>query len=80
LAAADARCHIPGVCSRLLTITAIRDLRAIGFGEFTPATFFRGETARDRRGPFVSQFSLRHIPYGFTPRFAPLHTQALLKS
>jgi hypothetical protein len=47
-----------------LTTAAISDLRAIGFGEFTPATLFRGETARDRRGPFVSQFLLREIPYG----------------
>jgi hypothetical protein len=47
-----------------LTTAAIGDLRAIGFGEFTPATLFRGETAGDRRGPFVSQFLLRDIPYG----------------
>jgi hypothetical protein len=47
-----------------LTTAAIGDLRGIGFGEFTPATLFRGETAGDRRGPFVSQFLLRDIPYG----------------
>ena len=34
-----------------LTTAAIGDLRAIGFGEFTPATLFRGETPGDRRGP-----------------------------
>ena len=44
-----------------------------------PGELFRGETARDRRGQFASQLSLRDIPYGLTPRFAPLHTQALLK-
>jgi hypothetical protein len=47
-----------------LTTAAIADLRAIGFGELTPATLFRGETAGDRHGPFVSQFLLRDIPYG----------------
>ena len=47
-----------------LTEAAIADLRAIGFGDFTPTTLFRGETTRDRRGPFVSQFLLRDIPYG----------------
>jgi hypothetical protein len=47
-----------------LTSAAIGDLRAIGFGEPTPATLFRGETAGDRRGPFVRQFLLRDIPYG----------------
>ena len=47
-----------------LTTAAIGDLGAIGFGEFTPSTLFRGETLGDRRGPFVSQFLLRDIPYG----------------
>jgi len=47
-----------------LTTAAIDDLRAIGFGEFTPSTLFRGATPGDRRGPFVSQFLLRDIPYG----------------
>jgi hypothetical protein len=47
-----------------LATAAIGDLRAIGFGELTPATLFRGETAGDHRGPFVSQFLLRDIPYG----------------
>ena len=46
-----------------LTKAAICDLRAIGFGELTPATLFRGETEEDCRGPFVSQFLLRNIPY-----------------
>jgi hypothetical protein len=46
-----------------LSTAAIADLRAIGFGELTPATLFRGETAGDRCGPFVSQFLLRDIPY-----------------
>jgi len=48
----------------LLTAAAIADLGAVGFGQFTPATLFRGETAGDRRGPFVSQFLWRDIPYG----------------
>jgi hypothetical protein len=47
-----------------LATAAIGDLRAIGFGELTPATLFRGETAGDHRGPFVSQFLLRDVPYG----------------
>ena len=64
LAGADARCRIPGYAGDPLTTTAIGDLRAIGFGRFTPATLFRGETAEDYRGPFDSQFLLRDIPYG----------------
>jgi hypothetical protein len=47
-----------------LTTAAISDLRAVGFGDFSPAILFRGETAGDRRGPFISQFLLRDIPYG----------------
>jgi len=65
-----------------LTAAAIGDLRAIGFGEFTPATLFRGETAGDHRGPFVSQFLLRDIPYGLKTvhqRFrAPTRGQSFL--
>src|SRR5215472_924627 len=45
-----------------------------------PGELFRGETADVRHGHFVSQWSLRDIPCGLTSRFAPLHTQALLKS
>jgi hypothetical protein len=47
-----------------LTKAASGDLRAIGSGELTTATLFRGETPGDRRGPFVSQFLLRDIHYG----------------
>ena len=47
-----------------LTKAASGDLRAIGLGELTTATLFRGETPGDRRGPFVSQFLLRDIHYG----------------
>jgi len=65
-----------------LSTAAIADLRAIGFGELTPATLFRGETAGDRRGPFVSQFLLRDIPYGLKTvdqRFrAPTRGQSFL--
>ena len=47
-----------------LTKAASGDLRAIGSGELTTATLFRGETPGDRRGPFVNQFLLRDIHYG----------------
>jgi len=47
-----------------LTKAASGDLRAIGLGELTTATLFRGETPGDRRGPFVNQFLLRDIHYG----------------
>lgn len=33
-------------------------------GDVTPETLFRGETAGDLRGPYLSQFLLRDIPYG----------------
>jgi len=33
-------------------------------GEVTPRTLFRGDTAGDLRGPYLSQFLLRDIPYG----------------
>jgi hypothetical protein len=53
-----------GYADDALTQAAIGDLRAVGFGNLTPMTLFRGETAGGRRGPFVSQFLLRDIPYG----------------
>jgi len=33
-------------------------------GRLTPETIFRGETAGDLDGPYISQFLLRNIPYG----------------
>jgi membrane-associated phospholipid phosphatase len=33
-------------------------------GQVIPRTLFRGDTAGDLRGPFISQFLLRDIPYG----------------
>ena len=33
-------------------------------GEITPDTLFRGDTRGDLRGPFLSQFLLKDVPYG----------------
>ncbi|RNL85738.1 vanadium-dependent haloperoxidase [Halostreptopolyspora alba] len=44
-------------------------------GEVTPGTLFRGDTPGDLRGPYVSQFLLRDIPYG-TLRVPQLHATA----
>jgi hypothetical protein len=33
-------------------------------GQVTPETLFRGDTVGDLRGPYLSQFLLRDIPYG----------------
>jgi hypothetical protein len=35
-----------------------------GGGQITPATLFRGFTAGDLRGPYLSQFLLKPIPFG----------------
>ena len=43
---------------------AIADLGALGYAHLSTTTLFRGETAGDRRGPLVSQFLWRDIPYG----------------
>jgi hypothetical protein len=47
-----------------LAHAAVRDLLAAGYPPLTEATLFRGETDGDRRGPFVSQFLWRDVPYG----------------
>ncbi|MEO6075785.1 MAG: vanadium-dependent haloperoxidase [Dokdonella sp.] len=48
-----------------LVAEAVTDLsRFARFGGITTDTVFRGETAGDRIGPYISQFLYRHIPYG----------------
>jgi len=47
-----------------LASAAVADLRAGGFAPLDAARLFRGETAGDVRGPFVSQFLWHDIPYG----------------
>jgi hypothetical protein len=46
-----------------LASAAVADLRAAGFA-VDPATLFRSDAADDRRGPFVSQFLWRDVPFG----------------
>src|SRR5262249_22621911 len=50
--------------SNPLVPAAIADLGALGYGQLSTTSLFRGETAGDRRGPLVSQFLWRDIPYG----------------
>ena len=47
-----------------LAAAAAADLKAVGFAPVSPAELFRGDTPGDRRGPFVSQFLWRDIPFG----------------
>ncbi len=47
-----------------LASAAAADLRLAGFPEVTTANLFRGVSAGDLRGPFVSQFLWHDIPYG----------------
>ena len=47
-----------------LVPAAIADLGALGYAQLSTTSLFRGETAGDRRGPLVSQFLWRDIPYG----------------
>ncbi len=48
---------IARACSELSKLSAYR-------GGVTPSTIFRGATAGDRVGPFVSQFLLKEVPWG----------------
>jgi len=47
-----------------LAPAAVEDLAAVGSRARTTATLFRGETEGDRRGPLLSQFLWRDVPYG----------------
>jgi hypothetical protein len=47
-----------------LVPAAVADLRAAGLTDADRARLFRGETAGDLRGPFVSQFLWRDIAFG----------------
>jgi hypothetical protein len=47
-----------------LVSAALADLRAAGRASVNARNLFRGETAGDLRGPFVSQFLWHDIPYG----------------
>lgn len=49
-------------------LSRLADFRGPKAGrQVTPATLFRGETADDLAGPYVSQFLWRRVPYGATP-------------
>src|SRR5215831_213617 len=50
--------------SNPLVPAAIADLGALGYAQLSTTSLFRGETVGDRRGPLVSQFLWRDIPYG----------------
>jgi hypothetical protein len=50
--------------SNPLVPAAIADLEALDYAQLSTTSLFRGETAGDRRGPLVSQFLWRDIPYG----------------
>lgn len=45
-------------------------------GPLTPQTVFRGPTAGDKKGPYLSQFLVRDVPYG--AQFIPATIQTLL--
>jgi hypothetical protein len=47
-----------------LASAAVVDLRLAGFPEVATSNLFRGVSAGDLRGPFVSQFLWHDIPYG----------------
>src|SRR5215471_6883210 len=47
-----------------LVPAAIADLGALGYAQLSTTSLIRGETDGDRRGPLVSQFLWRDIPYG----------------
>jgi len=68
--------------SDALTRAAVADLQAAGLRQVATDTLFRGETAGDRRGPFLSQFLWFDIPYGvqtIEQRFrAPVRGQAFM--
>jgi len=60
--------------SHPLTAAAVADLSRLSdfhgpkvSGQVTPATLFRGETAGDLVGPYISQFLWKNVPYGATP-------------
>ena len=57
--------------SSTLIADAVQDLNSFSAtvgptadGDVTPQTLFRGETAGDVIGPYISQFLLKNIPYG----------------
>jgi hypothetical protein len=47
-----------------LALAAVADLRRAGFSKVGTASLFRGGSAGELRGPFVSQFLWHDIPYG----------------
>ena len=47
-----------------LALAAVADLRLVGFPRVDTANLFRGGSAGELRGPFVSQFLWHDIPYG----------------
>ncbi len=55
----------PIIAAASTELSALSDCRAPkDAGLVTPATLFRGSTAGDRAGPFLSQFLLRDAPFG----------------
>ena len=53
---------IADACTDLSGFSDFRGPKQSGF--VTPATIFRGNTTGDQKGPYVSQFLLKDIPYG----------------
>jgi hypothetical protein len=55
----------PAIAAAAASLSSLSDFRGPKTaGHVTPATIFRGTTAGDLAGPFISQFLLRQIPYG----------------
>lgn len=55
----------PGIATAAAELTAMADFRGPkSGGAVTPATLFRGPTAGDRTGPYISQFLWKPVPMG----------------
>ena len=89
LASANDRCAIPELQTDALITAALSDLNAFSHslgssptGKIAARTLFRGETAGDLIGPYISQFLWLDVPYGiktFDQRYrSPLRDQKFL--
>lgn len=58
----DNNSFIAGACTDLSAFSDFRGPKQ--GGSVTPATIFRGKTPGDQKGPYLSQFLLKDIPYG----------------
>lgn len=55
----------PTVAQAAADLSALSDFRGpASGGSVTPATIFRGTAPGDEKGPFLSQFLLKEVPYG----------------